>query len=131
MKEHIFALIVDDSRIQRSIIKNLMMQISREYHFELTTIDAENGKEAITKLGESEVDLVLLDWNMPMFSGLDFLRKIKTLEKCRNLPVIMVTSEAAQDSIIEALKVGAQDYIVKPVDEAIFRKKLFNLMQTL
>jgi two-component system chemotaxis response regulator CheY len=67
---------------------------------------------------------VLLDWNMPELSGLDFLKKIRAVEKYKHLPVIMVTSEAARYNVIEALKNGATDYIIKPVNEKNFREKI-------
>jgi len=75
-------------------------------------------------LEKNEIHLVLLDWNMPELSGLDFLKKIRAVEKYKHLPVIMVTSEAARYNVIEALKNGATDYIIKPVNEKNFREKI-------
>lgn len=87
-------------------------------------VEAGNGKEALFQLEQQEIHLVLLDWNMPELSGLDFLKKIRAMEKYKALPVIMVTSEAARYNVIEALKHGATDYIIKPVNEKSFREKL-------
>jgi two-component system chemotaxis response regulator CheY len=61
---------------------------------------------------------------MPELSGLDFLKKVREMEEYKNLPIIMVTSEAARYNVIEALKQGATDYIIKPVNEKIFAEKL-------
>jgi two-component system chemotaxis response regulator CheY len=116
-------LVVDDSRIMRNIVKNTFnaMNIPCEY------IEASNGVEALLKIQVQKVDLILLDWNMPELSGIDFLKKIRTIEAFKNLPIIMVTSESARYSVIEALKCGATDYIIKPVNEKIFAEKLLKI----
>jgi two-component system chemotaxis response regulator CheY len=108
-----------------------MLLLAQEYKFQTVVIEAENGKDAITQLGLEQIDMVLLDWNMPLLSGIDFLRQIKNVAKCKNLPVVMITSEAARESIIEALKEGANEYIIKPVDQVIFRKKIYNIVQSI
>jgi two-component system chemotaxis response regulator CheY len=113
-------LVVDDSRIMRNIVKNTFLGMNIPCEF----IEAGNGKEALAQLESREVHLVLLDWNMPELSGLDFLKKIRAMDKYKSLPVIMVTSEAARYNVIEALKNGATDYIIKPVNEKNFREKL-------
>lgn len=87
-------------------------------------VEAGNGKEALAQLETREIHLVLLDWNMPELSGLDFLKKVRAMEKYSSLPIIMVTSEAARYNVIEALKNGATDYIIKPVNEKSFREKI-------
>jgi two-component system chemotaxis response regulator CheY len=61
---------------------------------------------------------------MPELSGIDFLRQVRTIDKYKDLPIIMVTSESAKYNVIEALKSGATDYIIKPVNEKIFTEKL-------
>ncbi|MDR1239990.1 MAG: response regulator [Treponema sp.] len=113
-------LVVDDSRIMRNIVKNTFAELNIPCEF----IEAENGKEALVMLQSHRVHLILLDWNMPQLSGLDFLRKIRALPVYKDLPIIMVTSEAAKYNVIEALKNGATDYIIKPVSEKIFLEKL-------
>jgi len=113
-------LVVDDSRIMRNIVKNTFTSMNIPCEF----VEAGNGKEALLQLEKQEVHLVLLDWNMPELSGLDFLKKIRAMDKYKTLPVIMVTSEAARYNVIEALKNGATDYIIKPVNEKNFREKL-------
>jgi len=113
-------LVVDDSRIMRNIVKNTFATMNIPCQF----VEAGNGKEALAQLEQQEIHLVLLDWNMPELSGLDFLKKIRAMDKYKALPVIMVTSEAARYNVIEALKNGATDYIIKPVNEKSFREKL-------
>ncbi|MBN2811595.1 MAG: response regulator [Spirochaetales bacterium] len=113
-------LVVDDSRIMRNIVKNTFSSMNIPCVF----IEASNGREALEQLEKNVVHLVLLDWNMPELSGLDFLKKIRAMDKFKTLPVIMVTSEAARYNVIEALKNGATDYIIKPINEKNFREKL-------
>lgn len=113
-------LVVDDSRIMRNIVKNTFTAMNIPCQF----IEAGNGKEALARLEEQEVHLILLDWNMPELSGLDFLKTVRAQDKYKSLPIIMVTSEAARYNVIEALKNGATDYIIKPVNEKSFREKL-------
>jgi two-component system chemotaxis response regulator CheY len=91
-------------------------------------MEAGNGKEALRILGEQRIDLVLLDWNMPELSGLDFLKRVRGQEAFKNLPIIMITSESARYNVVEALKNGATDYIVKPVNEKIFIEKLSKVL---
>ncbi len=113
-------LVVDDSRIMRNIVKNTFTAMNIPCQF----VEAGTGREALSQLEKQEIHLVLLDWNMPELSGLDFLKKIRAMEKYKTLPVIMVTSEAARYNVIEALKNGATDYIIKPVNERSFKEKL-------
>lgn len=113
-------LIVDDSRIMRNIVKNTFSSL----HIPCEFIEAANGNEALLRLSENEIALVLLDWNMPQLSGIDFLKKIRAMPQYADLPVIMVTSEAARYNVIEALKSGATDYIIKPVSEKSFKENL-------
>jgi two-component system chemotaxis response regulator CheY len=113
-------LVVDDSRIMRNIVKNTFSELKIPCQF----IEAGNGIEALQKLRMQPVDLVLLDWNMPELSGLDFLKQVRAKDEYKDLPVIMVTSEAARYNVIEALKSGATDYIIKPVNEKKFLDKV-------
>lgn len=113
-------LVVDDSRIMRNIVKNTFSAMGIPCDF----VEAGNGREALSQLESRDIHLVLLDWNMPELSGLDFLKKVRAMEKYADLPVIMVTSEAARYNVIEALKNGATDYIIKPVNEKSFREKI-------
>jgi len=116
-------LVVDDSRIMRNIVKNTFTTLNVPCEF----LEAANGKEAFYKLQNSEVHLILLDWNMPELSGIDFLKKVRDMDKYKDLPIIMVTSEAAKYNVIEALKAGATDYIIKPVSEKSFKDKVQKL----
>jgi len=113
-------LVVDDSRIMRNIVKNTFSEMKIPCQF----LEAGDGKEALKMLLGNTVNLVLLDWNMPELSGFDFLKQVRAMEQYKNLPIIMVTSESAKYNVIEALKAGATDYIIKPVNERTFMEKL-------
>jgi two-component system chemotaxis response regulator CheY len=104
----------------RNIVKNTFASMNIPCEF----LEAGNGKEALAQLETKKIDLILLDWNMPELSGLDFLKKVRAMDEHKDLPIIMVTSEAARYNVIEALKNGATDYIIKPVNEKTFQEKL-------
>jgi len=113
-------LIVDDSRIMRNIIKNTFTELKVSCQY----LEAENGKKALQLLETNKVSLIFLDWNMPEMDGIEFLRKVRSMPDYKDLPIIMVTSEAAKYNVVEALQCGATDYIVKPVHEKVFLDKL-------
>jgi two-component system chemotaxis response regulator CheY len=116
-------MVVDDSRIMRNTVKGVFSGLGISCVF----IEADNGEEVLTQLDMYPVDLVLLDWNMPKLSGIDFLKKVRAMEKYKTMPIIMVTSEAAKFNVIEALKNGATDYITKPINLDLFKDKLTKL----
>jgi two-component system chemotaxis response regulator CheY len=116
-------LVVDDSRIMRNTVKGAFAGMSSACTF----VEAADGQEALELLESKIINLVLLDWNMPRLSGIDFLKRVKAMEQYKDLPIIMVTSEAAKFNVIEALKNGATDYITKPVNIELFKSKLAKL----
>jgi two-component system chemotaxis response regulator CheY len=87
-------------------------------------VEAADGHEALQKLLIQKIHLILLDWNMPKLLGIDFLRRVRNIEQFKELPIIMVTSEAAKYSVIDAIDAGATDYIIKPINERIFIEKI-------
>ena len=113
-------LVVDDSRIMRTIVKNTFTNLKIVAQF----LEAEDGKRAMQVLLNNPVDLILLDWNMPNLSGIDFLRQVRSMDKYKRIPIIMVTSEAAKLSVVEAIKAGATAYIAKPFTDAKILEKL-------
>src|SRR5205823_8142567 len=77
---------------------------------------ARNGREAIEKLGERRFDLVLLDIMMPGMNGLEVLRFLRRVDSLLDLPIIMVTAKGETEDMVEALELGANDYVTKPLD---------------
>jgi two-component system, chemotaxis family, chemotaxis protein CheY len=102
-------LVVDDFATMRKIIKNVLKQISLE-----NVVEAENGKHALDILKKEEIDLIISDWIMPEMTGIDFLKACKQDDGIKNVPFLMVTAEAQKDCIMEAIKSGVDNYIVKP-----------------
>ena len=116
-------LVVDDSRIMRNIVKNTFTELKIPCQF----LEAENGNKALQLLETNKVSLILLDWNMPEMNGMDFLKKVRTMPDYKNLPIIMVTSEAAKYNVVEALQNGATDYIIKPIRDKVFMEKILDI----
>ncbi|MDD5244903.1 MAG: response regulator, partial [Syntrophorhabdaceae bacterium] len=102
-------LVVDDFATMRKIIKNVLKQINVD-----SVLEAENGKHALTVLKGDTVDLIISDWIMPEMTGIEFLKACKQDEEIKKIPFIMVTAEAQKDNIMEAIKSGVDNYIVKP-----------------
>jgi two-component system chemotaxis response regulator CheY len=113
-------LVVDDSKIMRNIVKNTFSLLGIPCRY----MEAANGKDAWELLRLYPIDILLLDWNMPELSGLDLLRRLRGMDMFKDLPIIMITSEASRYNVVEALKNGATDYIIKPVNERIFKEKI-------
>ena len=116
-------LVVDDSRIMRNIVKNIFSELKIPCHY----LEAENGKKALQLLETNKVNLIFLDWNMPEMDGMQFLKKVRSMPDYADLPIFMVTSEAAKYNVVEALQNGATDYIIKPVQAKIFKEKVSEL----
>jgi len=113
-------LVVDDSAIIRKIIRTAADAL------ELETEEAQDGIEALEKLEAdyTEIDLVLMDWNMPEKSGYDVLVEIKSSEKFRHIPVMMVTTEGQKSSIVAAVRAGADNYLTKPFTTEELQSKI-------
>ena len=91
-----------------------------------TVLEAADGSAALTLLEEksSEVSLIILDWNMPVMSGLEVLKKVKSNPKTKNIVVMMLTSEADMNFVKDALASGAQNYLTKPFDQKMLALKI-------
>ena len=116
-------MVVDDSRIMRNTVKGVFSGLNIPCSY----VEASDGEEALTLLETEQIDLILLDWNMPKLSGIDFLKTVRADTRFNNLPIIMVTSETAKFSVIEALKNGATDYVTKPINLELFKEKIARL----
>ncbi|MBI2568080.1 MAG: response regulator [Candidatus Schekmanbacteria bacterium] len=110
-------LVVDDSLVMRRIVKNALKQIGLE-----DAVEATNGKEALSMLAQGKVDLILTDWNMPEMNGLEFVSKIRETDK--TTPIIMVTTQAGREDVVEAVKAGVNNYIVKPFKPETLKEKI-------
>jgi two-component system chemotaxis response regulator CheY len=86
-------------------------------------VEAENDEDTFEVLKTRGVDFILLDWNLSTkMTGLDILKTIRKTDKYKNVPIIMVTSESDKCNVIEALKCGANGFVVKPIDKKSFEE---------
>ena len=101
------ALVVDDSAVIRKVLIGALSRVG------INNVDeAVDGDEAVKAVLENEYNLVLMDWNMPNKHGIDAVKEIRAYGNM--VPIIMVTTEAEKSRVIEALKEGANNYIIKP-----------------
>lgn len=117
-------LSVDDSAIIRKIIRMAVEVI--EYEF----LEAGDGEEALSIIHKNygHIALILLDWNMPGIDGFELLKIIKSDDRFKSIPVMMVTTESEKLSIIKAIQAGANHYVVKPFTMEEVTKKMFEAL---
>lgn len=104
---------VDDSRATRLFIKNVVDVLGFEF------VEAKDGKEGLKLLLEEKgkVDLILLDWNMPVMNGMEMLLELKANDTLKEIPVTMVTTEIERHKVVEAIAKGAKNYVMKPFSQ--------------
>lgn len=103
-------LFVDDS----GVLRRSMVKTAQAAGFK--TVEAENGAEALARLRKhsQSLDLVVLDWNMPVMDGYEVLVKIRAEEDYRKIPILMATSDGVEEDVVKAIQAGAAGYLVKP-----------------
>jgi DNA-binding response OmpR family regulator len=119
-------LTVDDSRTIRLIVKKAF----EPYDCEL--FEAENGQEGLAAANEIQPDLIVLDITMPVMNGIEMLTQLKATEKLKDTPIIMLSAESGKDHVLQIVKMGVKDYIVKPFrgDQLIDRaRKILDLVK--
>ncbi|MHC4976592.1 MAG: response regulator [Planctomycetota bacterium] len=110
-------MLIDDSKTMRNIQKSILTQLG---YTELE--EATDGQDALSKVGAFQPDLILCDWNMPNMDGITFVRTYRQTEK--NTPIIMVTTEAERARVIEAIKAGVNNYVVKPFTPDVLKQRI-------
>lgn len=117
-------LVVDDFSTMRRIIKNILRQIG------FNNIDeADDGTTAWEVLNKGGIDFIISDWNMPNMTGIELLRKVRASEEFSDLPFLMVTAEAQQENIIEAVQAKVSNYIVKPFTAETLKQKIDKIFE--
>ena len=114
-------LIVDDSRVIRKVSSKIALSLGYQ------PIEAQDGHEALARCKQAMPDLVLTDWNMPEMDGIEFVAKLRAIPTPREPVVVFCTSNGEAKDIHDGIAAGADDYIVKPFDEAALRAKLEKL----
>lgn len=105
-------LIVDDSGVMRRIHINVLREQKID---DADMLEAEDGAAAFALAQQEDIDLFLVDWNMPKLNGLSLVKKLRATEKYAKTPIIMITSEGARYNVVDAAKAGVTNYIVKPI----------------
>lgn len=112
-------LVVDDFATMRRILSNILRQLGYK-----NIEEASDGAIALSKLRESNFGFVITDWDMPNMSGIELLKTMRADEALKTIPVLMVTAEALKENVIEAVKAGVNNYIVKPFTADVMRQKM-------
>lgn len=112
-------LVVDDFSTMRRIIKNILRQLGFN-----NIIEADDGSTAWETLSKDKIDFIISDWNMPKMPGIELLRKVRSSEEFAATPFLMVTAEAQQENIIEAVQAKVSNYIVKPFTAETLGQKI-------
>ena len=111
-------LIVDDSRVIRKVSRHILETLGFQVE------EAENGQEGLDKCAESMPDVVLLDWNMPVMTGIEFITQLRQREVGDKPKVVFCTTENDVAHIREAINAGADEYVMKPFDHETLQIKL-------
>jgi two-component system, chemotaxis family, chemotaxis protein CheY len=110
-------MLIDDSKTMRNIQKSVLSQLG------YTQVEeACDGQDALSKVGAFNPDLILVDWNMPNMDGLTFVKNYRQMNK--SIPVIMVTTESEKARVIEAIKAGVNNYVVKPFTPDLLSQRI-------
>lgn len=113
------ALVVDDSRALRRVLGVMLQQLGFQVR------EAANGSDALAELARGpRPDVVLVDWNMPVMNGLEFIQQVRQQAQFRDLPLMMVTTETETERVETALAAGANEYVMKPFDKSVIADKL-------
>ena len=116
-------LVVDDSSTMRRIVKNHLKAIGYS-----DVVEAEHGQAALACLAQAPVDLVITDWNMPVMTGIELVATMRGEPQFKPIPVLMVTTMAEKESIIQAIQAGVTNYVVKPFDTQTLQAKITQVL---
>jgi two-component system, chemotaxis family, chemotaxis protein CheY len=115
-------LLVDDSKTMRNIQKAVLAQLGFT-----EVLEATDGQDALAKAPDYKAQLMLVDWNMPNMDGLTFVKTWR--QNDRKTPIIMVTTEAEKARVIEAIKAGVNNYVVKPFTPDLLSQRIQETLQ--
>lgn len=121
--ENLKILAVDDSPTMRRIIINTLKRAGYK-----DVIEASDGKDALAKMKVESVNFIITDWNMPDMDGLTLVTKLRSSTEYKEVPILMVTTRSVKDDIVEALKAGVNNYIVKPFTPDTLKEKIEQIL---
>lgn len=116
-------LIVDDYKTMLRIIRNLLRQLGF-----VNIEEATDGTMALQKLRQQQFGLVISDWNMEPMTGIQLLREVRSDDKLKSMPFIMVTAESKSENVIAAKQAGVSNYIVKPFNAETLKGKISSVL---
>ncbi|ASJ70397.1 response regulator [Granulosicoccus antarcticus] len=118
-QQSVHALIIDDSRAVRTILKRMLTGVG------FRTSEAVNGLEGLELLKQhDDITIALVDWNMPLMNGYDFVKAVRADPAYRDLWLMMVTTETEMSRVVKAMAAGANEYVMKPFTEDVIVDKL-------
>ncbi len=119
--DSIVCLIVDDDKFSRTFTKTALYQIGIK-----NTKEAGSAKEALELLQSFKIDIILLDQQMPEKTGLEFANELKRgiVESAKNTPIIMITVDTKEKTVLDAKQLGIQEYLVKPISPLALKKRI-------
>lgn len=112
------ALVIDDSRAMRKVLSKILGDLG------FTVVEASNGQEALDRMQAEAVDLALIDWNMPVMNGFEFLQAVRAKPSWAQVRLMMVTTETGIEEMTKALAAGADEYVMKPFTRGDLVSKL-------
>lgn len=119
-------LVVDDSVTMRRIVINSLKNLGYNNY-----VEAADGADALSKLSaDSSINFVITDWNMPVMSGLELTKAIRTAPALEKLPILMVTTRGVKEDIVEALQARVNNYVIKPFTPQILKEKIESILAT-
>lgn len=116
-------LVVDDSKTMRIMVLKVLKRLEAGEVFE-----AHNGKKALEVLDAHEVNFIICDWNMPYMSGIELLRAVRSMDRYKRIPFLMLTAEAQLDNALEAQHEGANGYLTKPFKANMLKEKIEHIL---
>ena len=122
--DSITCLIVDDDKFSRTFIKTALHQIGIK-----SVKEAEDFDEAVGMLNLPHIDIILLDQQMPEKTGLDFAKELRNKDNTKDIPIIMITIDTKEKTVMDARKLGIQEYLIKPISPLALKKRIANVLK--
>ena len=116
-------LAIDDSPTMRRIIVNTLKRAGFN-----DVVEASDGKDALAKMKVEKPNFIITDWNMPEMDGLTFVTNVRGNDEYKSVPILMVTTRSVKDDIVEAMKAGVNNYIVKPFTPDTLKAKIDQIL---
>ncbi len=124
MKQKIRILVVDDENASQTLIKHHLISLGFS-----NILSATDGEAALKILKSESIDLIITDWHMPGVDGIEVYKSIREDPDLKSIPFLMITSETGKARVMEAMKLGIRNYIIKPVYAHILKAKIQDLLK--